>query len=961
MAKPLSFDAIQKRAGEFVAEWHDAKGEEKQEAQSFVRDLLRVYGVSGRTAAFYEKRAKRTSTGRGGFIDTLVPGKCLIEMKSRHANLADAERQALDYVEDLPEIERPRYIITSDFGRFRILDVEAPSGKDVEEFDLADLTTRYQTFGFLAGYEDRRFGSREQESASIEAARLMADLYDSLGGSGYDDHEASVFLVRTLFCLYADDAGLWERGLFWRFVEERTAEDGSDLGGQLTMLYQAMNKRPEQRQTTIDPHVAQFPYVNGDLFAEPISIPAFDESMRVKLIETCIFDWRAISPAIFGSLFQAVKDKDARRTLGEHYTTETNILKTINPLFMDELRGRFARDAHDVTALRKLRADLARIRVIDPACGCGNFLIIAYREMRALDLEILVRLRDLGDRSVDDLALFFTKENLSVTLDHFAGIEKEDWPARIAATALHLVDHQANLAMQNALGSAPDALPLDKNDRIHVDNALSHDWTDVFPPSPDVVIVGNPPFLGHETRDEAQARDLRTVWGRDDIGRLDYVTGWYKKAIDYFRGVPGGRFAFVSTNSVTQGEPVPALFRPVFDAGWRIRFAHRPFAWSSEAPGAAAVHCVVLGFDRDLRAKTKAVVYTYDTPKAVPTAHPVGNINAYLADGPNVLVEQRRSPLAADLPPAVFGNMPRDGGHLIIKPDAYETVMADPVAAKYVRRFVGSKELIHGLQRWCLWLVDLDPSDISRSPVLRERLDGVRSFRIDSKAASTQGMADTPHLFGQRSQPTTAYLCIPSAFSERRLWATCDRLDGDVIVSNLAFHCADPDGFAFAIISSSMYLTWQESIGGRLESRFRFSNTIVWNNLPLPPVDQKTRQAIIRAGQGVLDARSTHPERTLADHYNPLAMDPVLVAAHRALDRVIDRAFGAKKPLRSADDRRDVLIARYADLTTAGTLKPSTRNFALSGQAGRTGGAAPDSLVHGQDRVGPDRHQRVPP
>lgn len=909
MAKPLSLAEIRKRSVAFVRDWREEPGAEKQQAHQFVADLLKVYGLSESKAALYEKRARRSSTGRGGYIDALVPGLCAIEMKSKGADLEAAEQQALDYLDDLSEAEMPRWVITSDFATIRLLEL-SPDGADATTYTLEQLPERCDALAFLAGYQQRTFGSREQEQASVKAAKLMGSLYESLEASGYDDHEASVFLVRTLFALYADDAGVWERDLFYEFVETRTAEDGSDLGAQLSVLFQALNRESAKRQRTLDPLVQRFPYVNGDLFGESVSIPSFDSEMRDKLLGACAFNWSKISPAVFGSLFQSVKDKAARRELGEHYTTRTNILKTINPLFMDELRERAVEAHHDVKKLKKLRDDLAKVRVFDPACGCGNFLVVAYAEMRALDLQILERLQQLGDSSE---TLFFVTANLKVTLDHFVGLELEEWPARIAATALHLVDHQANLAMELSLGAAPEPLPLNKVNSIHVADALETDWRTVLVPSDDVRIVGNPPFLGHATRSPTQAQQLREVWGRQDIGRLDYVTAWFKKAVDYFAGIEGGRFALVSTNSIVQGEPVPALFGPIFQAGWRLRFAHRTFAWSSEAANAAAVHCVITGFDKDNRPPAR--LFSYPNIKGEPTEAPAKSINAYLVDAPNVLIEQRRQPLSPELPACTFGNMARDGGGLIVEAAEHDAFAADPVAAKYLRPFVGARELLHDLPRWCLWMVDLDPNDVTTSPLLKERLEFVRATRAQSRAASTAAMAATPHLFGQRSQPSVPYLGIPRHVSETRPYFSVKRLPPSVICGDANFTAPDPDGFLFGVISSSMFMTWLRTVGGKLKSDLRFSNTIVWNTLPLPAPSAKTRAAVIEAGQDVLAARALHPQRSLADHYNPLAMDPALLKAHAGLDRVVDKAFGSRKALHAEQERQAVLFSRYADLT----------------------------------------------
>jgi len=909
--KPLVLPDIRSRAGSFVAQWRSAEGYERGEAQSFVRDLLQVFGITRSTAAVYEKRAQRASTGQRGYIDALISGTALIEMKSAGADLVEAERQAVDYMESLTEAERPDFIITSDFRRFRLSNLAADVGEQaVVEFALEELPAHVEDLMFLAGYRRAKFGSTEQEAASVRAAQLMAKLYEHLEATGYDDHQASIFLIRTLFCLYADDSGLWDRDLFSRYIEERTSEDGSDLGAQLSTLYQALNRPEDKRYGRDDDLIMAFPYVNGSVFGEAIDIPYFDRASRELLLQAAYFNWSSISPAIFGSLFQAVKDKKARRELGEHYTTETNILKVIRPLFLDELEERFTKAHAKKRELEKLLDHLGSLSFFDPACGCGNFLIIAYRELRALELRIHERLQQL-DPSRTQLSLD-AESRVHVKLSQFYGIELEEWPATIARTAMFLVEHQANQAVNLTLGYAVPMLPLADSSRIQVGNALRLDWAQLVAPSPDVYVFGNPPFLGHATRSTEQAQELRDVWERKDIGRLDYVTGWYKKAIDYFGGA-AGRWAFVSTNSITQGEPVPALFGPIFEERWRIRFAHRTFAWASEAPGAAAVHCVVVGFDRG---KGPARLFSYPDPRGEAVEAPAQSVNGYLVDGPNVLVEQRRTPLSPGLPDATFGNMPRDGGHLVVEAEEYAEVMADPVAAKYVRQYVGARELVRRQERWCLWLVDLDPADARKSPVLRQRLEAVREFRSASSAASTRAMAATPHLFGQRSQPDVRFICIPSVVSEHRAFMTCAYFEPDVIASNATFKADDPDGFLFGIISSSMFMAWQRSVGGRLKSDIRFSNTLTWNTLPLPAPEPALRQKIITAGKEVLEARALHPERSLAEHYDPLAMAPELLKAHRALDAAVDRAFGAKRTCQSEQERQEVLFARYAEATS---------------------------------------------
>ena len=510
MPASLSLNTIRERCVKFAHEWSDCVGDEKQEGHEFMRELMQCFGITKRKAISYERRSNRASTGRQGYIDALIPGKALIEMKSAGKDLDKAEEQALDYIHDLANVETPRLLIISDFRRIRIVDLDSELATDGSgdagrtEFRLAQLPDHVDDLKFLAGYGMVQVGSREQEEASIRAARVMADLYEALDGSGYSDHEASIFLIRTLFCLYGDDAGLWERDLFTEFLETRTREDGSDLGAQLAVLYQTLKTPMECRQSTLDELTARFPYVNGGIFEEQLNIPSFSSAMRDELMRACAFDWSGISPAVFGSLFQAVKSPEARRELGEHYTSETNILKTLGPLFLDELRQKFADQVHDAKKRTDLRKELGELRIMDPACGCGNFLVVAYRELRSLDTEILVRIRELElarkDNDEFQATMFFDDRGehaeIMVQLDHFFGIEIEEWPARIAQTALHLAHHQANREMERLLGQAPSILPLSTSAHITIGNALREDWTQVCTPSPTVRIVGNPPFIG---------------------------------------------------------------------------------------------------------------------------------------------------------------------------------------------------------------------------------------------------------------------------------------------------------------------------------------------------------------------------------------------------------------------------------------------------------------------------------
>lgn len=779
---------------------------------------------------------------------------------------------------------------------------------------------------FLAGRET--VTKQEQEEASIEASRVMADLYTAMVGeeadeevgdlaprdpSQEDEHvqRASIFLTRVLFLLYGDDAGLWEEDLFHRFVLYDTTP--GNLGGQLSALFEVLNTEDRRH---VPASMAKFPYVNGALYEDRMPVEFFTAQMRDALLRACRFRWTRISPAVFGSMFQMVKSKEARRSGGEHYTTEENILKTLGPLFLDQMQAeadRLCRNA--ATTPRQLRAfqdELATHTFLDPACGSGNFLTVAYGRIREIETQVIKEIRTRTANT--QMALDATWET-KVTIDQFHGIEISWWPAKIAETAMFLVDHQANRALAAEVGEAPNRLPISITAHIEHRNALTTDWTTLIPPSTGhSYVFGNPPFLGHDSRTEEQAAELRAVWGRKDIGRLDYVTGWHAQTMRFLRN-RSGEFAYVTTNSITQGDQVPRLFGPLQTNGWHVKFAHRTFAWTSEAPGAANVHCVIVGFTRDM--STKQRLWDYATPKGDPVPLDVRTgINAYLVDGPEVLAVAHHGTLNPQLSTVSFGSTPRDGGNLIVEPGEYQTVMADPVAAKYVRPFRGAKELLHGKERWCLWLVDLDPADVSRSPVLRRRIEAVRAWRNASPSADANAAAATPHLFWWRSQPDVPYLCIPSVVSGTRRYFTAARLPAETISSNLVFTAPDPDGLMFAVISSSMFIAWQRATGGRLKSDLRFSSTLTWNNFPLPHLDESVRPELIAAGEGIVSAREMHPGRTLAQAYNPLAMDPELVRAHDELDKVMDRLFGAARRLTTDRQRLEFLFKGYATLSS---------------------------------------------
>lgn len=814
------------------------------------------------------------------------------------------------------------------------------------------------------------------------ASNQMAGLFESLAKAGMSEAQISTVMARLLFLLFADDTQMWseseDANSFERMIRG-THQEGTDLAQRLNELFDLLNKKPSGTSAVADApdYLSGFKYVNGGMFADAVPLPAemsgaVAKTFRQQLLATSERDWSKVSPAIFGSMFQSVRDAKTRREMGEHYTSEEDVLKTLNPLFLDELRDKLTNavdKSDEPTRLRNLRRELANIRFMDPACGCGNFIIIAYREMRKLELDILVRLRNLGQIDESELgSLVVGTAGVSegvrkrarsieplVTIDNFYGLELDPWPASIARTAMFLVERQMDQKMMEEFGYAPVRLPLAHSAHILEGDALTEvdpdsgeqvdrDWSKVLPVTVQdvangvrVYIAGNPPFVGQAKKGDEQDLGMRLAWGDDYAGYLDFATAWFAKAARYLKTlqeqaealkvkVVPGDFAFVSTNSIVQGQPVPSLFGPLFRDGWRLKFAYRSFPWESEAAGKAAVHCVITGFTRSEAPEKSRTVrvfdYNWSTRRTV-ERESVHALNAYLVEGPNVVVEKRSKPLSTAIPVVARGSQPTDGGNLIVEVEDYPVVAADPMAAPYLRPYRMGKELVQGLDRWCLWLEDASEEEIASSPVLSARVAAVAEMRSQSTKKATQLKAATPHLFDENHQPTDTYVGIPVVVSEHRPFFTVALLSPDVIAGNKLFTAIDPDGFLFALISSSMFITWQRTVGGRMKSDLSFSNTVVWNNLPLPEVSEEQRTKVIAAGRKVLAAREAIEERagepvSLAEMYASLAtMDPALRAAHDELDSAVDVAFGASRRCSSDAKRLEILFERYQELTAA--------------------------------------------
>lgn len=913
---PLSWNEIKSRAVAFSKEWENAEREEA-DAKPFLVEFLNVFGITQRRVATFEHKVKKINEA-DGYIDMLWKGMLLIEMKSRGKDLDKAYSQAKDYCLGLKEYELPKLIIVSDFHKFQVYD---ESGTETK-FTLPELSKYVQVFGSIAGYEKRTF--KEQDPVNIEAAELMGKLHDKLKSIGYTGHQLEHYLVRLLFCLFADDTGIFDKDSFHEYIEIKTNPDGSDLAAHIAQIFQVLNTPEEKRLKALDESLKVFPYVNGKLFEETLPLAAFDSEMRKTLQDCCKLDWGKISPAIFGSLFQSVMDEKARRNLGAHYTSEKNILKLIKPLFLDELWKEFDTCKTDKNKLKKLHEKLSKLRFLDPACGCGNFLIIAYRELRLLELEIVkILLKGQQVTSINDYFL--------IDVDQFYGIEYEEFPSQIAQVAMWLIDHQMNEKVSVQFGDYYKRIPLKKSATIVCGNALRKDWQSLIIPYPWEkykprfhYIFGNPPFIGKHLQDANQKKDMDLIFlDLNGAGLLDYVTAWYLKSAEYLqtfqadeKDLPKSKVAFVSTNSISQGEQVGVLWNLLFNKyNTKIHFAHRTFKWGNEARGNAAVHVVIIGFANYDASEKK--IFEYDDIKGEPHEVRAKNINPYLVEGKDFAITTRKKPIN-NVPEMLKGSQPTDDGNLLMTDDEKKAfVTLEPQAKKYIKPFISAKEFLHNQKRWCFWLVNANPSELKQCPNLMKRIENVKQFRLKSTKAATVKWAQMPTLFTENRQPITNYVLIPRHSSENRKYIPFGFFSKDNIVADSCNSIPQASQYHFGILSSLMHMAWIENVCGRLESRYRYSNDIVYNNYPWPenPSD-KQKDVVQKAAQGVLDARTQFLDSSLADLYDPNTMPPQLVKAHLALDKAVDLCY-RPQPFPNETKRIEFLFELY-DKYTAG-------------------------------------------
>tara|TARA_R110002020_G_scaffold276362_2_gene491732 strand:+ start:2684 stop:5407 length:2724 start_codon:yes stop_codon:yes gene_type:complete len=906
---PLSWNEIRDRSVEFIREW-EGETSEHAEAKSFWDAFFQVFGVSRRRLAAFERHVKKIN-GKDGYIDLFWPGMLLAEHKSFGKNLNSAYDQATDYFPGLSDKELPRYIIVSDFAHFRIRNLDTG---DSTEFKLADLSKNLHLFGFIAGYETREY--KEQDPVNIKAAQKLAELHDTLKAVGYEGHELEVYLVRILFCLFADDTGIFmPRGAFEDFIRERTSEDGTDLAPLLNLIFQTLNTPPEKRLKNLDEQITSFPYINGKLYEEYLPQASFDRSMRETLLACCELDWGGISPAIFGSLFQGIMDSELRRNLGAHYTSEKNIQKVIGPLFMDDLWSEYKKIKSQRTKLDLFHKKLSGLNFFDPACGCGNFLVISYRELRLLELEVIKKLY-VADQQ--QLSMDAVSQYVKVDVDQFHGIEVEEWPAQIARVAMWLMDHQMNLLVGEAFGHAVVRIPLIKSANVVHGNALTTEWKEVIAPEKCSYVFGNPPFLGHHLQTKIQKMEMTDCYlYTPRPGVMDFVTAWYCKTADFIKET-NVEAAFVSTNSITQGEQVGILWRELLQrAPLKIHFAHRTFKWRNEAKGIAAVYCVIVGFS--VKKNLQCRLFDYESVNGEAHEVPAKQINAYLVDAPWALLENRsKNPFG--MPEMKYGSKPTDNGNFFMADEEkINFLLQEPNAALLIRPFIGAYEYLHAVPRWTLWLADLSPSDLKQLPSVLARVKAVDAFRKASKAKSTRDYP-YPMLYRQITQPNTDYILIPRHSSEMRPYIPFGFFNKDVIIGDSCFALPHASLFHYGVIQSEMHMAWVRSVCGRIKSDYRYSKDIVYNNFPWPlAATAKHKEAITAAAQGVLDARMAFTGSSLAALYDPLSMPPRLMKAHKALDRAVDSAYvpnGGKRSWPTEAERVAYLFELYHTFTS---------------------------------------------
>ena len=884
-------------AAEFAERWQ-GRGYERGESQLFWADLLtNVYSVENLPSFIRYEEQVKNMVDSTNFIDGHIPStRVLIEQKSLGKDLrlpipqSDGSKlnpfqQAKRYVANMPVDEHPKWIVTCNFEQFLVYDMKQPNGEP-EEIWLRDLGKEYYRLQFLVDQKSEHLSKEMQ--VSMQAGEIVGRIYEALL-TQYDDNSPealrwlNILCVRIVFCLYAEDAGIFGRDQFHNYL---IRYDAMDMRNALIRLFEVLNTPEDKRSRYLMDDLKAFPYTNGGLFAEPIEIPQFTDELRQTLLQNAAldFDWSEISPTIFGAVFESTLNPETRRAGGMHYTSIENIHKVIDPLFLSDLRQEFDTileekvEKQRVKRLDGFQDKLASLTFFDPACGSGNFLTETYLSLRRLENEVI------RERHHGQSFLGFEEVNpIKVSINQFYGIEINDFAVTVATTALWISEAQMLAETERIIHQDIDFLPLKAYSNIVEGNALQVDWGEVVHPD---YIVGNPPFVGKSFQTDEQKADMKQVFdGVKNYGKLDYVATWYKKCADLMEGTHC-KAALVSTNSVCQGIAVPPLWSHLLERGVKINFAYPSFKWKSESNDGAAVHCVIVGFSF-YDTKDKFIIYEGKAPVRA------SNINPYLLDAPSVIIDDRHDPIC-DVPKSAVGSFPTDGGNLVIQADELDDfIKQEPAAEKYIRPFIGPLEFINAKKRYCLWLKDCTPQELRTMPLVKARVAAVRDFRLSSKKQQTQRRADIPHLFAEIRQPETNYILFPRTSSERRRYLPIGFLSAEVIAGDTII-LPDATLYHFGVLTSNVHNAWMRVVCGRMKSDYRYSSTLVYNNLPWPSPTEDQKEKIEQTAQAVLDARALYSESSLADLYDEVTMPPELRKAHQANDRAVMEAYGWK-------------------------------------------------------------------
>jgi len=877
MMSRYSIQEMRKKAKDFSKNWKD-QGHEKQQAQMFITDFLNIFGLK----IDIDMKSGSFEYGAGkGWMDAVVKGKIGIEMKSRTEKVDIALDELKNYLLDLPDSVKPEILLACNFETMLVFNRVT---NDTQRFKVSVLNDKLHLFESLFTASSGRV-YEVQMDANIKAAEKMAKLHDEMKSCGYEGEDLEIYLVRLLFCMFAEDTYLFKKSSVLHYIIGTM--EHSDLASRITSLFDILNVPEDHvKRAHLSDELKEFPYVNGKLFEKTLSPPIFNAKMKQALTECARFDWSKISPAIFGAMFQGVMDEKRRREIGAHYTSEENILKLIRPLFLDGLWEEYRHCGYNEKALEDLHEKIRKMKFLDPACGCGNFLIIAYRELRLMELEILKRKEGTIQQQLDISHMF------RVSIEQFYGIEYEEFPCQIAQVGMWLIEHQMNLLAQDVFGRCPPTLPLNQKAHIIQGNALQIDWNNVVPKKELSYIMGNPPFVGYPNQSDEQKNDVRSACtdfnGKEfkNAGKIDYVAAWYYKAAKYIQNSQI-RTAFVSVNSITQGEQVASVWKPLLNVfGVKIDFAYRTFKWSNDAKNNATVHCVIIGFS--LVNTTKKIIYDGEEKLFV------NNINPYLVDAPDVFVESRRSPICK-VPIMQKGSVPADDGNLIIKEKEYNHfIEIAPNAKEFIREFLGGDEFIYGTKRYCLWLAGIPQAKWIHIPEVERRIKACREYRSNSKRSETRKFADFPFRFIEIRQPESDFLAIPEVSSENRQYIPMGYLPSATIASNKLFTVPDATLYHFGILTSSVHMAWIRAVCGRLEMRYSYSTIIVYNTFPWPVVSEEQKGVIEKLSQDVLDARAKEMEsgNNLAGIYDKTTIPEEVFKAHNRLDNAVKKLYG---------------------------------------------------------------------